>query len=147
MTLKAAGSAIDTWFGAMRTKVPAKRGNVGQIEQRRFWELWEKWIDRIVCAVHERHQTCVTPDIGYSTTIVYAIALVVLTVHLVPYVVDQRGIKSIPGPWFAKFTDAWLDRVASEAKGGGDMKKAGGETAGTRPTVQVAGSVPSIGSG
>ena len=38
-------------------------------------------------------------DIGYSTTIIYAIALVVLTVHLVPYVVDRRGMKSIPGPW------------------------------------------------
>ena len=35
-------------------------------------------------------------DIGYST--IQAIALVVLTVHLVPYVVDRRGIKSIPDP-------------------------------------------------
>ena len=35
-------------------------------------------------------------DIGHST--IQAIALVVLTVHLVPYVVDRRGIKSTPGP-------------------------------------------------
>ena len=39
-------------------------------------------------------------DIGYS------IPLVALTAHLVPHVVDQRGIKSIPGPGLAKFTDA-----------------------------------------
>jgi benzoate 4-monooxygenase len=52
-------------------------------------------------------------DVGHSTTIIYAIALVVLIVHLVPYVVDRRGIKSIPGPWLAKFTDAWLGRVAA----------------------------------
>ena len=35
-------------------------------------------------------------DTGYST------ALVVLTVHLVPHVADQRGIKYIPGPWLAQ---------------------------------------------
>ena len=52
-------------------------------------------------------------DIDYSAAIIYAIALAVLTVHLVPYVVDRRGIKSIPGPWLAKFTDAWLGRVAT----------------------------------
>ena len=42
-----------------------------------------------------------------------AAALFVLTVHLVPYAVDSRGIRSIPGPWLAKFTDAWLGRVAA----------------------------------
>ena len=40
-------------------------------------------------------------------------ALAVLAVHLVPYVVDTHGIKSIPGPWLAKFTDAWLGQVAA----------------------------------
>ena len=38
MTLKASGSAIDAWFGAMRTKV-AKKGWISsrpQLERRRF---------------------------------------------------------------------------------------------------------------
>jgi benzoate 4-monooxygenase len=52
-------------------------------------------------------------EIGSSVTIACAIALVVLAVHLVPYVVDRGGIKTIPGPWLAKFTDAWLGRVAA----------------------------------
>lgn len=52
-------------------------------------------------------------DNEYSATILSASALLVLAVHLVPYVVDTRGIRSIPGPWLAKFTDAWLGRVAA----------------------------------
>jgi benzoate 4-monooxygenase len=52
-------------------------------------------------------------DLGHPATVICAIALVILTVHLVPYVVDRRGIRSIPGPWLAKFTDAWLGRVAA----------------------------------
>jgi len=52
-------------------------------------------------------------DNNYSTTVLSAGALVILAVHLVPYVVDTHGIRSIPGPWFAKFTDAWFGRVAA----------------------------------
>jgi len=52
-------------------------------------------------------------DPEYCTTILSASVLLVLAVHLVPYVVDMRGIRSIPGPWLAKFTDAWLGRVAA----------------------------------
>ena len=47
------------------------------------------------------------------TTILSVGALVILAVHLVPYVADPHGIRSIPGPWLAKFTDAWLGRVAA----------------------------------
>ena len=57
------------------------------------------------------------PSFGFDndcfTTILSASALVILAVHLVPYVVDTHGIRSIPGPWLAKFTDAWLGRVAA----------------------------------
>lgn len=49
----------------------------------------------------------------YCTTILSASALLVLAIHLVPYVVDAHKIRSIPGPWFAKFTDAWLGRAAA----------------------------------
>ena len=52
-------------------------------------------------------------DSGYSTDIVSMSALAVLAAHLVPYFVDTHGIKSIPGPWLAKFTDAWLGQVAA----------------------------------
>ena len=52
-------------------------------------------------------------DNGYSTTVIYAIASVGLAVHLVPYVADKHGIKSIPEPRFTKFTDAWLGWVAA----------------------------------
>jgi len=47
------------------------------------------------------------------TTILSVSALVILAVHLVPYVADAHGIRSIPGPWLAKFTDAWFGRVAA----------------------------------
>ena len=46
-------------------------------------------------------------------TSLLATALFVSAVHLVPYVVDARGIRTIPGPWLAKYTDAWLGRVAA----------------------------------
>ena len=52
-------------------------------------------------------------DLGYPATIACSIGFVVLAVHLVPYVLDRDGIRSIPGPWLAKFTDAWLGRVAA----------------------------------
>jgi benzoate 4-monooxygenase len=52
-------------------------------------------------------------EIGPFANIACATAFVVLAVHLVPYIADQRGIKTIPGPWLAKFTDAWLGRVAA----------------------------------
>ena len=52
-------------------------------------------------------------DSDYTTAVISASALVILAVHVVPYVVDSRGIRSIPGPWLAKFTDAWLGRVAA----------------------------------
>ena len=52
-------------------------------------------------------------DNEYTTTIISASAIVILAIHVVPYVVDAHGIRSIPGPWIAKFTDAWLGRVAA----------------------------------
>ncbi|PPQ70397.1 hypothetical protein CVT24_013135 [Panaeolus cyanescens] len=37
-----------------------------------------------------------------------------LLVHLVPYVLDQNKLRKYPGPFFAKFTDAWLGLVSKE---------------------------------
>ena len=53
-------------------------------------------------------------DSASWTASLLAVALFVLVVHLVPYVVDARGIRTIPGPWLAKYTDAWLGRVAAK---------------------------------
>ena len=47
------------------------------------------------------------------TTTLSVTGLLILAVHLVPYVVDAYGVRSIPGPWLAKFTDAWLGRAAA----------------------------------
>ena len=51
-------------------------------------------------------------DVSWTAAL-FATVPLVLVVHLVPYVVDTRGVRSIPGPWLAKFTDAWLGRVAA----------------------------------
>jgi len=48
-------------------------------------------------------------DNAFWTTCLLATALLVgPAVHLVPYVIDVRGIRTIPGPWLAKYTDVWL---------------------------------------
>ena len=52
-------------------------------------------------------------DNEYYATILSAGALLVVAVHVVPYVVDTHKIRGIPGPWLAKFSDAWLGRVAA----------------------------------
>ena len=54
-------------------------------------------------------------DFGYDycPTILSAGVLLIVAAHLVPYAADTCGIRSIPGPWLAKFTDAWLGRVAA----------------------------------
>jgi benzoate 4-monooxygenase len=49
----------------------------------------------------------------HYSTIVSAGALLMVAVHVVPYFIDTHGIRSIPGPWFAKFTNAWLGGVAA----------------------------------
>jgi len=47
----------------------------------------------------------------WATSLLSTALLVVSAVHLVPYVIDARGIRAIPGPWLAKYTDAWLWRA------------------------------------
>ena len=51
-------------------------------------------------------------DVSWITTL-SVIGLIIFAVHLVPYLIDTHGVRSIPGPWLAKFTDAWLGRVAA----------------------------------
>ncbi|KAL6303363.1 cytochrome P450 monooxygenase [Sparassis latifolia] len=42
--------------------------------------------------------------------------VVVLAVHVVPYLVDEHGLRQYPGPFLAKFTDFWLFWVASKSR-------------------------------
>jgi benzoate 4-monooxygenase len=37
----------------------------------------------------------------------------VLALHVVPWLVDPYGIRDVPGPFLAKFSDLWLGRVAA----------------------------------
>ncbi|KAI0309649.1 cytochrome P450 monooxygenase pc-bph, partial [Amylostereum chailletii] len=37
-----------------------------------------------------------------------AITVVVLAIHIIPWILDSRGIRAYPGPWLAKFSDLWL---------------------------------------
>lgn len=37
----------------------------------------------------------------------------VVLAHVIPYLLDIHHIRKIPGPFFAKFTDAWFGLVAA----------------------------------
>lgn len=38
----------------------------------------------------------------------------VFLLHLIPWLLDPHGIRSIPGPFLAKFSDAWLGWVSAQ---------------------------------
>ena len=42
-----------------------------------------------------------------------AVAVLLLALHVVPWLLDPHGIQSVPGPFLAKFSDAWLAWVAA----------------------------------
>ncbi|KAJ3565643.1 hypothetical protein NP233_g7498 [Leucocoprinus birnbaumii] len=47
-------------------------------------------------------------------TAAYAIPGAILVAHLIPWLWDPQGIRSYPGPFFAKFTDIWLGYVSKK---------------------------------
>jgi benzoate 4-monooxygenase len=49
-------------------------------------------------------------DVGSLTACLF---LILVLVHTVPYLVDPHGFRSYPGPFWAKFSDAWLGSVAA----------------------------------
>ena len=51
--------------------------------------------------------------ISLQTVVLLALASILL-VHLIPYLLDPHHIRKIPGPFFAKFTDAWLGLVCKD---------------------------------
>jgi len=40
------------------------------------------------------------------------VPVLILAVHLVPYLVDPHSIRKLPGPFLARFSDIWLGWVA-----------------------------------
>jgi len=46
-------------------------------------------------------------------TLVVLVPIAILLVHIVPYLLDPHGIRLYPGPFLAKFSDAWLGWVSS----------------------------------
>ena len=55
----------------------------------------------------------ILPEFNPVTLLIFAPTVVLLS-YILNYLVDPHGIKSIPGPLFAKFTDAWLAWVSKE---------------------------------
>ncbi|KAH9949850.1 cytochrome P450 monooxygenase pc-bph [Amylocystis lapponica] len=55
---------------------------------------------------------------AFSTiAIVSEVALfIVFAVHFFPYLIDPHGLRAYPGPFFAKFTDAWMAMSASRGR-------------------------------
>jgi benzoate 4-monooxygenase len=41
-----------------------------------------------------------------------AVPAVVFLAHFVPWLVDSHGIRSYPGPFFAKFSNIWLAYIS-----------------------------------
>jgi hypothetical protein len=37
-----------------------------------------------------------------------------ILLHLLPWLLDVHDIRSVPGPWLAKFSDLWLGKVAAD---------------------------------
>lgn len=46
----------------------------------------------------------------------YAIPIAIVLFFLVPYLTSNTGIRDIPGPFFAKFTNLWLLLQARQGK-------------------------------
>lgn len=46
--------------------------------------------------------------------LILGIPALVLLAHLLPWLLDSYRIRDIPGPWLAKFTDAWLGYWAAQ---------------------------------
>ena len=47
-------------------------------------------------------------------TVLLLIPATAFLIHVVNYILDPHRIRQYPGPFFAKFSDVWLGRVAAE---------------------------------
>ena len=51
--------------------------------------------------------------VNFGIVYLEGVDVVVVLVHLVDYLFDSHALRRYPGPFFAKFTDLWLGRVAA----------------------------------
>lgn len=69
-----------------------------------------------------------------------------LLIHLVPYLLDPHAVRSYPGPFIAKFSDAWLGWVSSQGHRSEVVhelhKKYGTYTPGWRENRDLIGGLP-----
>jgi benzoate 4-monooxygenase len=49
-----------------------------------------------------------------TTAFLFGLPLAVVIAHVVPWLVDPLGIRSVPGPFLAKFSDLWLGWVSAQ---------------------------------
>ncbi|TFK32337.1 cytochrome P450 monooxygenase [Crucibulum laeve] len=47
-----------------------------------------------------------------TSTLTVVVPTLIVLVHLIPYLLDPHGLRLYPGPFLAKFSDAWLGWVA-----------------------------------
>jgi benzoate 4-monooxygenase len=47
-------------------------------------------------------------------SLAFLVPAVVLLAHFAPWFLDPHGIRSIPGPFLAKFSDAWLGWISAQ---------------------------------
>jgi hypothetical protein len=58
--------------------------------------------------LHPVHNMPELPFNASPVSLATSLALLVLLIHVVPWLLDPHGVRSIPGPFLAKFSDAWL---------------------------------------
>lgn len=46
----------------------------------------------------------------------FAIPSALVLAHIIPWLYDSHHLRDVPGPWLAKFTDAWLGYWAAQGK-------------------------------
>lgn len=55
---------------------------------------------------------------GSFTSIAVFVVVAIAVAHLVPYLVDEHGIRAYPGPWLARLSKLWLARAALQGRTG-----------------------------
>ncbi|KAF6764285.1 cytochrome P450 monooxygenase [Ephemerocybe angulata] len=62
-------------------------------------------------------------NIWSPSTALYLLPVSVILVHIVPYLLDAQKIRQFPGPFIAKFSDAWLGYVSKNGHRSEDVHR------------------------
>ncbi|KAJ7868673.1 cytochrome P450 monooxygenase [Mycena leptocephala] len=55
-------------------------------------------------------------SLQFPVAILFALPIAIVLLHVIIYLVDPYGLRQYPGPFLAKFTDAWLGWVAQQGR-------------------------------